>query len=79
MNKTSGNGKRSKFSSSPGLSVLLIFEIVQNVPQIEKVAEHRSGVSPLAKTNVAHSCRDHMAGGLKKLVSGPLEKYRSIQ
>ena len=74
INETSGNKKRSKFYSSPDPGFLLIFEIFQNVPQVEKVAEHRSRVTSLAKTSVAP-----VAGGLKKLVSGPLERYGGTQ
>ena len=32
--ETSGNGKRSNFSSSPGPDALQIFEILQSVPQV---------------------------------------------
>ena len=78
INETSGNGRRSKFSSSPYPGVLLIFEIFQNVPQVEKVAEHSSRVPPLAKTSIAPSCKAQMAGCLRKLVSGQLERYGGI-
>ena len=74
INETSGNEKRLKFSSLPGPGFLLIFKIFQNVPQVKKVAEHRFRVPPLAKTSVAPSGKAQMAGGLKKLVSGPLER-----
>ena len=48
------------------------------MPQVEKVAEHRSRVQTLAKISVASSCKAQMAGGLKKLVSGLLERYGGI-
>ena len=54
---------------------LKIFKVCR---MFEKVAEHRSRVPPLAKTASLLVVRAQMAGCLKKLLCGPLERRRHL-
>ena len=67
-NETSGNGKRSKFSSSLAQLFWKFLKSFKVCRRLKKIAEQRSRVPPSAKKSVAPGCQSSDGWMFKKTV-----------